>query len=412
MKPTVPLLVATLVLFVAVVLRQAQIRWAGACFCPHAERLVTALCVDAGTIPRGPVAELEAAAAGNDDAGDDVLSVTQALMAAGGERAAAGVAEAWLRRRGWAVSTQDVAGGRGNVVAVWGGGGTDGVRVLLSTHLDVVPGGGARERGVKGGFLYGRGSVDARGLAAGIMVAAAGLDVAVRRAVGVLLVCGEETDHAGMTAAAELPFRDDLVLVNGEPTDSAVATFQKGMLKLSVTAVGRACHSGYPHLGSSAIALLLDVLGELRTARWPEGTDWNIGVLEGGEAPNVVPAHAEAKIMFRLVTPPKAVEDVLAAVVARYANVSYAVITRNAPLHYFAPPRSAARFGTTVVAYNTDVPYFNRSISKAVLFGAGSITTAHTNEEYVSVEELRQLPQRYRDLVTELLGVTGEAAAT
>jgi acetylornithine deacetylase/succinyl-diaminopimelate desuccinylase-like protein len=236
----------------------------------------------------------------------DVASLAQELVSipspSGAEHGAGRYIAAWLTARGWDVGTPAVGGGRDpagrfNVVALPPGvGDTTAVRVLLSTHFDTVPL-SDREPRLTESRLYGRGSVDAKGLLASMLVAAQelvskgdGSGDAAAAPVGLLFVCGEETDHAGMMAANDLGFRSDVVIVNGEPTTGKLCVGQKGMLKLQIEATGVACHSGYPELGSSAIEALLDVLAAIRGVDWPvdhetgAATTLNIGVLNGGSA--------------------------------------------------------------------------------------------------------------------------------
>lgn len=75
-----------------------------------------------------------------------------------------------------------------------------GITVLLSTHLDTVGPWYAASFSADG-VLRGRGVVDAKGLAAAMVIAAERLGRgggAAPGTVGLLLVCGEETDHGGM----------------------------------------------------------------------------------------------------------------------------------------------------------------------------------------------------------------------
>src|SRR5690606_24730744 len=93
-------------------------------------------------------------------------------------------------------------------------------------------------------------------------------------------------------------------LINGEPTDNRLGAATRGVYRIRLVAEGRAAHSGYPELGDSAIEKLLDALLALRTAVLPEDDDlgkthYTVGLLEGGVAPNVVPPHASAEILFR-----------------------------------------------------------------------------------------------------------------
>src|SRR5512138_2341031 len=71
----------------------------------------------------------------------------------------------WLVARGWSVTLQEVTTGRANVWATRKGGG-----VTLSTHLDTVP--PHIPPRMDGGRLRGRGSSDAKGIAAAMLVAA------------------------------------------------------------------------------------------------------------------------------------------------------------------------------------------------------------------------------------------------
>ena len=70
-------------------------------------------------------------------------------------------------------------------------------------------------------------------------------------------------------------------------------------------------HSAYPELGESAIEKLLAALERLRAMELPVNPEvgpctLNIGLIEGGRAPNVIPDHARAQLLYRLVGPSEA----------------------------------------------------------------------------------------------------------
>src|SRR5439155_3838799 len=95
-------------------------------------------------------------------------------------------------------------------------------------------------------------------------------------------------------------------LVNGEPTDNRLGRATRGILRLKLTASGRAAHSSFPELGESAIDKLIDALIELRAIALPSDpvlghTHYSVGLISGGVAPNVVSPLAEAEVMFRTV---------------------------------------------------------------------------------------------------------------
>ena len=77
---------------------------------------------------------------------------------------------------------------------------------------------------------------------------------------------------------------------------------------MEVTASGRMAHSAYPELGESAIDKLLAALARLRAMPLPSDPEigpctLNIGLIEGGRAPNVIPDYAHADLLYRLVGP-------------------------------------------------------------------------------------------------------------
>jgi acetylornithine deacetylase/succinyl-diaminopimelate desuccinylase-like protein len=61
-------------------------------------------------------------------------------------------------------------------------------------------------------------------------------------------------------------------MIVGEPTELTFARRQKGIINIQLNSVGKAVHSGYPHLGSSAIEPMVEVLRDLMHADWPKGT--------------------------------------------------------------------------------------------------------------------------------------------
>lgn len=65
------------------------------------------------------------------------------------------------------------------------------------------------------------------------------------------------------------------------------------MLKVKLSCTGVACHSGYPHLGESAIDPMIETLHTLRHTTWPANkelgeTTMNIGLMTGGQAANAL----------------------------------------------------------------------------------------------------------------------------
>ena len=269
--------------------------------------------------------------------------------------------------------------------------------VTLSTHLDTVPPFIPPRR--HGGRLHGRGACDAKGIAAAMLCAAERL-----RSTGVpaalLFVVGEETAHDGAHAANAVR-TSSRVLVNGEPTESTLALGTKGAMRFTLRTAGRAAHSAYPQLGRSATHALVRLLAELEALELPRDellgeTTVNVGTLAGGVADNVLAPSAEARLMARLVGPP---EEFLARLRAWVGDRATIEVGPTMP-----PVRLAALpgFPTSVVAYATDVPALT-NWGTPYLFGPGSIHVAHTDGEYVEIDELRAAVEAYERIAREAL---------
>ena len=271
--------------------------------------------------------------------------------------------------------------------------------VTLSTHLDTVPPFFPSREDDE--FIWGRGACDVKGIIACMIGAAEFLLADGVRNFALLFVVGEERNSAGAYFMANHP-RGSKFLINGEPTGNKLALGSKGALRYELIANGRMAHSAYPELGDSAVNRLLDALDRLRKIRLPVDpvlgdSTLNIGLISGGRAPNVIPDHAEASVMIRLVNDPMSTKD--AVVHAAGESVEAHEILCIPAVHL----GSLEGFETTVVKYTTDIPAFGGAWGKPFLMGPGTIHVAHTSEERVPKNQLLEAVQIYRKMVRQLL---------
>jgi acetylornithine deacetylase len=327
----------------------------------------------------------------------DVVSLAAELLAiqstTGSEAGAVDFVSRWLVARGWNVTLQEVTRGRANVWASRSGGG-----VTFSTHLDTVP--PYLPPRLEGTRLFGRGASDAKGIAAAMMVAADRLVADGEKRIELLLVVGEEKGSDGARAANNLGSKSRY-LINGEPTESKLASGAKGSLRAILRTRGREAHSAYPHLGKSAIEPLIELLPTLRKLPLPSDpvlgeTTVNIGTIRGGTEANIIPAHAEAEIMFRLVSDVAPIKKMISDWASGHADVEFG---SHIPAQKFA---TVPGFETGPVAYTSDIPLLS-NWGEPFLFGPGSIHVAHTPDEYIDVEELRASVDSYERLARTLL---------
>ena len=327
----------------------------------------------------------------------DVVALAAELLAipseSGDEKRVVDFVSRWLVARGWNVTVQTVSKGRGNVWASRAGKG-----VTFSTHLDTVPPHIAPKLDEQ--KLYGRGACDAKGIAAAMLTAADILVAGGENRIDLLFVVGEEQGSDGARAANNLS-PTSRFLVNGEPTESKLASGAKGSLRVKVRTRGREAHSAYPHLGESAIEPLLDLLPTLRTLSFPADpvlgdTTVNIGLIRGGTGANIIPASAEVEMMVRLVSDVEPVKRIIEDWARGKAEIEFG---SHIPAQKF---HTVEGFETAPMAYTSDIPLLSRW-GTPLLYGPGSIHVAHTPDEHIPVEELRASVDAYVRIARQLL---------
>jgi acetylornithine deacetylase len=298
-----------------------------------------------------------------------------------------------LRRLGYQVVLQPVTEGRANVIAT-----LDPPVVVLSTHFDCVPPFfPSRE---EDGRLYGRGSCDAKGILVAEIAAAERLRAAGERRIGLLFVVGEERGSDGARLANTLA-PGSRFLINGEPTGNRLGRATRGVYRVRLTALGRAAHSSQPDLGESAIEKLIDALVALRTLAWPADADlgetyYTVGVIKGGVAPNVIPPHADAEIMFRTVGDHHDVRRLLDRAIGGRITLEDVLVVPPVKL------RTMSSAETAVFSFTTDIPFLD-AWGEPLLVGPGSVALAHTADEHVEIAELERAVDIYEDLASRLI---------
>jgi acetylornithine deacetylase len=267
-------------------------------------------------------------------------------------------------------------------------------KMVFSTHMDTVPPFIASSEDSE--RIYGRGSCDAKGIIAAQIAASERL----RQQgifVGLLFVVGEERDSLGARVAneyaAKQPNHRCRFLVNGEPTENHIALASKGTLRVEVTATGRMAHSAYPELGESAIDKLIEALTRLRAMPLPTDAEvgpctLNIGLIEGGRAPNVIPDYAHADLLYRLIGPSQDLRRQILETAGEQVKVTF-------PLELpFLRFRRIQEIPTMIAAFTTDIPKLT-NWGEPLLIGPGSIHVAHTEGEFIEKKQLAEAIELY-----------------
>jgi acetylornithine deacetylase len=328
----------------------------------------------------------------------DVVALTRQLVniesITGNEAHVGDVIHSELLRLGYQADKLPVEGNRRNVYATSPQ--QPRPTIVFSTHMDTVP--PFIPSSEDAGRVYGRGSCDAKGIIAAQIAAAERLrEDGIY--VGLLFLVGEERNSLG-AQVANRQSPGCKFLVNGEPTENRMASASKGTLRVNVIAEGRMAHSAYPELGESAIDKLLEALNRLRAMRLPVDDDigpctLNIGVIEGGRAPNVIPDKARAQLLYRLIGPTDELRREIEQAVVGLAKVEFVL---EIP---FLRLRTLDGLPTMVAAFTTDIPALT-NWGQPLLIGPGSIHVAHTEGEYIEKQQLSDAVDLYCAIAKKL----------
>jgi acetylornithine deacetylase/succinyl-diaminopimelate desuccinylase family protein len=322
----------------------------------------------------------------------------------------------YLRRHGVPAELQEVKPHRLNVLAHIDAGAER--TVLLEAHLDTVHADAMAvppfEGSIVNGRLLGRGACDTKGSLAAFLDAVCSLVADgsnMQRNVLLAAVADEEYQFSGAQTAVARGLNADFGIC-GEPTCLHIIRAHKGVLRWRIRTSGRAAHSAYPERGKNAIYAMGHVLSALEqhaTAlllRPPHpllGTPTlSVGVIEGGQAVNIVPEQCWIEIDRRTL-PGEQREEILGEV--RVALKEVGNWSMDPPLleaggmevaaggEEFHRLRTAieSTSGSAVVEtaqYATDAGVYSAAGIPCVVFGPGDIADAHTDSESIDINEV------------------------
>ena len=332
----------------------------------------------------------------------------------------------------------EVAPGRANVIARYDSPGA--TRTLLfDAHQDTVPIDNMTidpfTPQVREGRITGRGASDVKGGLAAMLHAFARL--ASEKPAGAANIvlscsCDEEFTTLGIRDLVTywqnnsgksrlLTTKPDGAIV-AEPTDLDVVVAHRGVTRFRVHTLGRACHSSDPTQGRNAIYTMARAVRYLEDyASWlPKSVPihslcgrptLSVGRIFGGQSVNIVPDSCTIEIDRRLVPgedPLVAWTAVRAQLIERFgphivtdeAWISSPALS-NHNNAWLAEPllnciaNVAGRHRSLGVAYCTHASTISCGGVPAVVFGPGSIAQAHTDDEYIEIQQLDRAAEIY-----------------
>jgi len=307
-----------------------------------------------------------------------------------------------------------------NLVAVSPEVKADGMEVELALvgHTDTVPFDAAWTDALtlteREGNLYGRGACDTKAFIAAALTAIEAIDLTqLTRPLALVFTADEEIGCLGAKQLAESRALRARYAIVGEPTSLQPMRAGKGYCLAEVRVGGREGHSAYPSLGASAIFRAARLIARIETvaenlqaqqhaAFDPPYTTLNVGIINGGTAKNIIAGECRFTLEWRPI-PGQAATHAFELIQAeveslRATEPDFACrleilrlddameTSADSPLIGELETLSGKTAGT--VAFGTEAPQLAEMGAEAVVFGPGSIRTAHRTGEFVPADEL------------------------
>lgn len=344
----------------------------------------------------------------------------------------------WLQLHHLPFEIVETAPGRANVISRIDSPGATRT-ILLDAHQDTVPVDGMTippyEPTERDGRIYGRGSCDVKGGMAAMLAAFTRLSKtrpAGMPNIVLSMTCDEEATSLGInhlvgswsgkTPGYRLcPERPDVAII-AEPTLLDIVVAHRGATRWQIKTTGRACHSSRPNEGVNAIYRMAKVVRCLEDyAAWLPGSrpahrlcgpaTLSVGLIAGGSSVNVVPDHCVIDI-DRRVLPGEDSFHVRNEVIEHLRQQLDFELIHEEPyclssalgdelngqlagslmrsIENVVGPRSVVG-----VPFGTHASRVAAIGIPAVVFGPGDIAQAHTNDEWIAVDELQKATDIY-----------------
>lgn len=183
-------------------------------------------------------------------------------------------------------------------------------QILILTHIDTVwPVGRIQSMPfyLSGDKIYGPGVLDMK---AGLVMALYalktlhGLNIEPNKNIVVFINSAEEIgDEAAHEVIRNLAKKSECVLCL-EPClpGGGLKIQRKGRIVVRLDITGKSSHAGTPEKGINAIEELMEQMRGLKKLKKSKGTTINIGLISGGEKPNIVANKASATLDMRFWT--------------------------------------------------------------------------------------------------------------
>jgi acetylornithine deacetylase/succinyl-diaminopimelate desuccinylase-like protein len=241
-------------------------------------------------------------------------------------------------------------------------------------------------------------------------------------AVDFVAFMGEESSQWGSKDFVKRHGGDYQFALVGEPTSLAVVHLTKGSTWATLRATGKAAHSSMPERGENAILKLTRALDRLdchlgaQLAGFTHPTlghsTLNIGLIRGGARPNIVPDLAEAELDIRFTPSLAAAGGALKLLTEtlEFHDLPVTIVNphENPPMETSpAHPMIQALLGLgsrlAVAPWFSDAAHLSSGGIPSICIGPGSIDQAHTTDEFIEIDALKQGAEFFTRFVAGLV---------
>lgn len=340
----------------------------------------------------------------------------------------------YMKDKGIKTEIQKVLPGRYNVIARLKGKG-EAKPILFSSHMDVVPVSSYEAKRwdfdpfsgeICDGYMYGRGSADAKGGLAAAMVAMATLSKSKIKPKGDVILAAT-VDEENLMAGAKKLIENPLVYdaeraVCCEPTNLEMKTCSKGRMWAEVTVFGQTAHASVRGAGINAIHRALRLMTKMEAHSFSHQkhsslgeTFWQTTMIQGGGARGIIPDDCTLNVDVRLV-PRQTPNDIWAEMESIFNDIKKEIPDFNAEINELerrepweisrddklvrTMTESCSMVGIQPIysghIATAECTIFRRIGIEGMIFGPGKLQdNAYKENEKVSLDELLKASQVY-----------------
>jgi len=301
-----------------------------------------------------------------------------------------------------------------------------GKTITFNSHLDVVPASVGQDHAysprLRNNKIFGRGACDCKGQIAALWLMLKSLNDLELKPLGEIIidfVVEEECGGNGTLLALKNGLKADGAVVM-EPTDLQVIHLVRGAVWFEVTTKGKSGHSGSPSSTKSALKEAIKIMKAVEDVRekllavsrrrvkevahHPNPMPCTFGMLHSGNWPSAAPAEAVLKGVFGFLPPfkRKEVQKELRKAVSNFpAEIKFNMLNNDPSFLEESHPLVQKMLEAAREAGIKSKPEFMNASCDAwryseqakiptIVFGAGSISSAHARDEHIEVDDIKK----------------------